>query len=142
MNLFIAYLKNQFGRKLTVPIFGVGITLIIIALFIGISDNPPGVGLAYLGISFLCFSMIHQWRSARDYWTLLAISVISFPVLILLHNIFDTVNTQIGTMPLGNQFLNGFAVIFFVGGVLIAPAVALVGIVGGLYYLIFKQHPN
>jgi hypothetical protein len=142
MNLFIGFLKSQFSRPKTSALFGIGITLLIIAVIIGVSDNPPGIGLAYLGISFVCFSMIHQWRSARHYWTLLAVSVISFPVLVLLHNIFDTINTQIGTIPLVNQLFGGFAVISFIGGVLIAPAVALVAVLGGLYYLLFKQHPN
>jgi len=134
----ISFIKAQFKRPFTPTLFGLGITLIVIALFIGISDNPPGVGLAYLGIAILCFSMIHHWRGARDFWTLLAVSVISFPVMVLLHNIFDTVNTQISPIPVLNQLLGGFSVIFFIGGVLIAPAVALVAIVGGLYYLIFK----
>ena len=133
-----AYLKQQFGRPTTGPLFGVGMVLILIALFIGISDNPPGVGLTYFGIVFICFSMIHHWRSARDFGVLLAVAVISFPVMVLIHNIFDTINDKIGMIPVLNQLLGGIAVISFVGGVLIAPAVAVIAIIGGLYYLIFK----
>ena len=134
----VKYIRTQYERSGTKQLLATGVILIVAALVIGISDNPPGVGLAYLGFSFLCFSMIHQWRSARDFGTMLAVSIISFPVMVLLHNIFDTINTQMGSIPVFNQLLGGFSVIFFVGGVVLAPAVALVGIVGGLYYLIFK----
>ena len=138
MPQLVAYLKQQFGRPTTGPLFGVGMVLILIALFIGISDNPPGVGLTYFGIVFICFSMIHHWRSARDFGVLLAVAVISFPVMVLIHNIFDTINTKIGVIPVVNQLLSGIAVISFVGGVLIAPAVVVVAILGGLFYLIRK----
>ena len=134
----VKYIRTQYERSGTKQLLATGVILIVAALVIGISDNPPGVGLAYLGFSFLCFIMIHQWRSARDFGTMLAVSIISFPVMVLLHNIFDTINTQMGSIPVFNQLLGGFSVIFFVGGVVLAPAVALVGIVGGLYYLIFK----
>ena len=136
MDTLLKFLKTQYERPGTKPLLAIGVSLILAALGIGISDNPPGVGLTYLGLAFLCFSMIHQWRSAREYGTLLAVSIISFPVMVLLHNIFDNINTQIGTIPVVNQFLGGFAVIFFVGGVFIAPAVALVGLLAGIFYLV------
>ena len=138
MDTLLKFLKTQYQRPGTKPLFAIGVILIGVALAIGISDHPPGVGLAYLGTAFLSFSMVHQWRSARDFGTLLAVSMISLPVMVLLHNIFDTINTQIGAIPIVNQLLGGFAVISFIGGVLVAPAVALVAIVGGLYYLVFK----
>ncbi|MBC8193966.1 MAG: hypothetical protein ISR87_09550 [Candidatus Marinimicrobia bacterium] len=138
VDTLLKFIKTQYERPGTKPLLAIGVILILAALGIGISDNPPGIGLTYLGITCLGFSLIHHWRSARDFGTLLAVSIISFPVMVLLHNIFDGINTQVGTIPVVNQFLNGFAVIFFIGGVLIAPAVALVAIVGGLYYLIFK----
>ena len=139
MDQFTTFLKDQFSRRQTGPLFGVGIALIIIAIFIGISDNPPGIGLTYLGLVFICFSMLHHWRNARDFGTLLAVAIISFPVMILIHNIFDTINTQIGVVPVVNQLLSGISVMAFVGGVLVAPAVSLVVTLGGLFYLL-KKH--
>lgn len=107
-------------------------------MILGISDNPPGVGLAYLGLIFVSLSMVHHWEKARDYGTMLAVSVISFPVLVLIHNIFDTINDKIGTVPVINQLLGGIAVIAFVLAVLVVPAVIVVSILGGLYKLIKK----
>jgi len=138
MTQIVAYLNKQFSRTLTAPLLGVGVAFMLIAFFIGISDNPPGVGLAYLGLACLCFSMVHHWRSARDFWTLLAVSVISFPVMVLIYNMFDTINAKIGMIPVLNQLLGGIAIISFAGGVLVAPAVALVALLGGIFYLIKK----
>lgn len=137
----VKYLRTQFERSGTKPLLVVGFILIMIALIIGISDNPPCIGLVYLGIALLAFSLIHHWRSARDYGTLLAVSVISFPLMVLLHNVCEMLNEQLGRVVVINQLLEGISVIFFIGAVLIAPAVTVVAILGGLYHLIFKRHP-
>ena len=133
------FLKTQFKRPGTIPPLFVGSILIVVALIVGISDNPPGVWLVYLGLIFLCFSLVHHWREAGRFGTLLAVAVISFPVLVLIHNIFDTLNDKIGNVPVVNQLFGGLAAISFIGGVLIAPAVVMVGVIGGLFYLIKKQ---
>ena len=139
MDQLITYLKIQFDRPRTGALFGTGAVLMAIGLIIGISDNPPGIGLTYLGLIFTGFSMVHHWEKARDYGTMLAISVISFPVMVLIHNIFDTINDQIGTVPVINQLLGGIAVIAFVLAVLVAPAVIVVSIFGGVFHLV-KKH--
>ena len=135
------FLKTQFKRPGTMPPLIVGSILIAVALIIGISDNPPGIWLVYLGVIFLSFSLVHHWREAGRFGTLLAVAVISFPVLVLLHNIFDTLNEKIGIIPVVNQLLGGLAAISFIGGVLISPAVVIVGVFGGLFYL-FKKQPK
>ncbi len=131
-------LRTQFERSGTKPLLALGFILIVAALIIGISDNPPGIALVYLGIALLVFSLIHHWRSARNFGTLLAVSVIGFPVMVLLHNIFEMLNEQLGPLLVASQLLEGLSVVFFIGAVLIAPAVVVVGILGGLYYLIFR----
>ncbi|MBC8377111.1 MAG: hypothetical protein H8E26_13780 [FCB group bacterium] len=141
MDTWLKFIKTQYNRPRTKLLLAMGAILMVSALGIGISDNPPGIGLTYFGIVLLCFSMLHHWRSARDFGTLLAVAIISFPVLVLIHNIFDAINTQIGVVPVVNQLLSGISVMAFITGVLVAPAVALVGILGGLFYLI-KKHPN
>lgn len=136
MNQIIDFLKIQINRKGTISLMVLGILLIIIAFIIGISGNPPGVGLALIGLALIAFSLVHHWTSPGDYGIMLAIAVISFPVLVLLHNIFDTLNQQISMIPVISQLLGGLAVICFVAGVLFAPAAAMVGLFAGLYHLI------
>jgi len=138
MNQMIEYLKQQFSRPRTAMLAGSGSALILIALIIGISDHPPGIALCYLGLCFIVLSLTHQWDRPRQYGTLLAVAVISFPVLVLLHNICDTINYQIGVIPVLNQLLGGIAVISFILAVFVVPAVVVVSVVGGLYRLIRK----
>jgi len=136
MDQLFAYLKSQVTKPLTKPLLGAGAVMIAASLGIGISDNPPGVALAYLGLGLVCLSMVHHWKTARDFGTLLAVSVISFPVLVLIHNIFDTLNDKIGTIPVVNQLFGGIAVISFILAVLVVPPLVVIGILGGLYRLL------
>ncbi|MBT3254265.1 MAG: hypothetical protein HN995_01835 [Candidatus Marinimicrobia bacterium] len=139
LDQIISFIKVQFKRPFTPMLFGLGTILIILALFIGISDNLPGITLVFLGVTFSSFSMIHHWREARLYGTLLAVSAISFPVLVLLHNIFDGINQQIGEIIVLNQLLEGLAVISFLAAIFLAPTGIVIGIFAGLFYLL-KKH--
>ena len=115
MNQIFSYLKEQFKRPKTIPLMGTGIVILVISSIVGISDNLPGIALAFVGLSILFYAFVHHWQEARQFGTLLAVAVISFPVLALLHNIFDGVNSQIGIIPVLNQLLTGLAVISFHG---------------------------
>ncbi len=136
MNQIIEILKTQINRPRTLPLLGSGLTLIVLALIIGINDNPPGVGLAYLGLILVAFSCTHHWREASRFGTLFAVAVISFPVLVLLHNIFETINENVGPIIVITQLFQGISVISFVGAVMVVPAAGMVGLLAGLFYLI------
>lgn len=138
VNQLIDYFKHQFHRPRTGVIAGIGIAFLLIASIIGISDHPPGIAMSYLGLFLLTLALTHHWDRPREYGTLLAVAAISFPVLVLLHNICDTINHQIGVIPVLNQLLGGIAVISFILAVFVVPAVVVVSVVGGLYRLIRK----
>lgn len=138
MDNFLPYLKDQFQKPQTRFLIVIGSALILISAILGISDNPTGIGLVYLGLILLAFSMVHHWEKAGDFGTLLAVSVISIPVMALIHNIFDTINDKIGSIPVVDQLLGGIAVISFILAVFVAPAVVIVSIFGGVYRLIRK----
>ncbi len=136
MNKIFVYLKNQLSIPHTIPASAAGILLLVIGLGMGISDNPPAIFLVYLGLVLLAFSMIHHWNTPGQYGTLFAVSVISFPVLVLIHNIFETLNANLGAIPVLSQLFSGISIIAFVGAVLIIPAVAAVAMVLGLYHFV------
>ncbi len=136
MDQFISFLKDQVKRPLTTPLLiAAGISLLI-ALILGISANPPGVAFMYLSATLLCASLVHHWQKPRHYGTLFAVAVISFPVLALIHNIFELLNGKIGSIIFINQMFDGISVIGFIGAVVLSPAAALVGMFMGLYYLL------
>ncbi len=82
------------------------------------------------------FAFVHHWRETRIFGTLFTVSIISFPVLVFLHNIFDGINQNIGTIPVLNQLLGGLAVISFLGAIFLAPAGLVIGLFAGLFYLV------
>jgi len=59
--------------KWTISLFVIGVSLIINASLIGISDNPPGIALLYGGIIFLFFAVLHPWKNQKKYWVLLLV---------------------------------------------------------------------
>jgi len=136
MSEIISYLKQQIKRPGSLQLIGAGLILLTIAAGIGIADNLPGVILALVGVTLNFFAFVHHWREAGQFGTLLAVSVISLPVLILLYNVFDTLNEQVGIVPVLNQFLEGLTVISFLGAVFLAPAGAVIGLFAGLFYLV------
>ncbi|MCF7808081.1 MAG: hypothetical protein K9M49_09855 [Candidatus Marinimicrobia bacterium] len=111
----------------------------MLAILIGIADNPPGIVLSYTGVCFITVAFVHHWREASAYGTLLAISVVSFPVFVLLHNIFKILIEKTGGVPVLDQLLFGFSVIFFLAAVFISPAGIVIGAIFGLYYLICNK---
>lgn len=138
MDLIVSLIKAQLKRPRSKELLSVGLVLIILAIIIGIADNPPGIILTYVGVFFVFLAFVHHWREAGVYGTLLAVAVVSFPVLILLHNIFDTLVDKTGGIPILDQLLFGFSVIFFLGAIFVAPVGIAIGVILGLYYLVFS----
>ena len=136
MDQIITFIKDQLKRPKTQPLLGAGTVLVTIALILGIADNLPGIFVAFIGLVLIVFAFVHHWREARIFGTLFAVSIISFPVLVLLHNIFDGINQNIGTIPVLNQLLEGLAVISFLGAIFLAPAGLVIGVFAGLFYLV------
>lgn len=135
MELLMYYLKNQLSRTGTKSLLGVGIALSLIAVSVGINDNLPGILLLFVGVISFFFAFVHHWKEAGQFGTLLAVSAISFPVLVLLHNIFDGLAGHLGPIPVLTQFLTGLSVISFFAAILLAPAGIVIGIFAGLFYL-------
>ena len=94
MDQILLFIKEQIKRPKTLPLVGSGSVLIIFALIMGIADNLPGIIVVFVGLIMIVFAGAHHWREARIFGTLFAVSLISFPVLVLLHNIFDGINQK------------------------------------------------
>ena len=48
------------------------------SLLVGVSDNPPGILLLYAGLTCLAGAWVWNWRSPREFWKLLLISLAGF----------------------------------------------------------------
>jgi nitroreductase len=125
--------KTQFITIWQWILIALGVGAGVGAVILGISDNPPGIILVYAAIVFWTGAWVWNWRSPREFWTLLGLAILSFPVGVVLHNLLyalGTVITKIPVLPGLVGFLEGF---FFIVAVLVVGPVAVVALIGGIY---------
>jgi len=99
------------------------------ASIIGISDNPPGIGLTYGAILCLIAAAVWRWRRPRSFLLLFAFSVVAFGVFVVAHNLFYGIGKSVDEAWI-ELLMEGLHVGAFLIAVLICPAGALVGLVG------------
>lgn len=139
MNDWLIIIQKQFKHPYSRLFAGFGLITLVIAIAIGIPDNPPGIILTYLASIFLVLTFVHHWREAGQFGTLLAVSVVSFPVLTLLHNVFEILHEKSGGIPVIDQLLSGLSLIFFLAAIFVSPVGIGIGTLLGLYFLIKKN---
>ena len=114
-------------------LFAAGILSGAIALVIGVSDNPPGIILLYIGLTSLAGAWVWNWTSPREFWILLLTSLAAFPVGVVLHNLFYALGTLVGGSLILSGLLGFLEGLFFLVAVMAVGPTALVGLVGGVY---------
>ena len=102
------------------------------ALLIGVSDNPPGIALVFLALTCLAVAWVWTWKTPREFWVLLGISLAAFPVGVILHNLFFALGTVASEIKILAGLFSFLEVIFFLVAVLAAGPTALVALAGGI----------
>ena len=102
------------------------------AAFLGISDNPPGIGLLYFAIASLTAAWVWKWRIPKEFWTLLGLAILSFPIGVVLHNLLYALGTIVSEIPLLAGLVGFFEAFFFIVAVMVAGPVAMVSLIGGI----------
>ncbi len=113
--------------------------LAIAAARLGISDNPPGILLAFLSIAAFVAALVHHWRRARPFGLLAGGSLAALAVLMALAILFDISAPKVGPGGL----LVGVLHVLSRGCLLAAmacPSALMVGVVGGLVMLVRERH--
>lgn len=108
----------------------------IAALVVGISDNPPGIALAFGSMTALVLVFVHPWRCAKQYALLLCASILGIVVFGVLHNVFEGVAGEAGSVRVLQVLLQGLGVVAFLLAVLVCPPAVLVSVVGSIVMLI------
>jgi hypothetical protein len=120
------------NRRVTPILCAAGGVVALGAVAVGISDNPPGIALAYLAVIALVLAFVHPWRSVRRFLFLILASVLGFVVFAVLHNLLDVIADSAGA----GGALRGVAEVLgaaaFLTALLLCPAALLVGTVGAL----------
>jgi nitroreductase len=108
------------------------LVLITTALLLGIADNLPGIVLLYVAVTCIAAAWTWNWKSPRDFWILLGISLAAFPAGVVLHNLLYALGTQVSGMQIISPLVEALEVIFFLLAVIVVGPVALVSIIGGI----------
>jgi uncharacterized membrane protein (UPF0136 family) len=109
--------------------------LALAAARLGISDNPPGIVLAFLSIAAFFAALAHGWRRARPFWLLACGALASLVVLSALTILFDISAAK--TEPGGPwaSVLRALSRVCMVAA-MACPSALLVGAVGGIVALV------
>jgi hypothetical protein len=139
-----AVMINSFStphnRIRTLILLIIGALATIAASVAGLSNNPPGVLLAFLAATAFVLVFVHTWRTSIPFVRLLYTSVLGFFAFGLLHNMFEAIATNIGGTGLQQNLLNGAGVFFFIITILFCPPGFLIGVIGAVFMFIRNRH--
>lgn len=131
--------SKRAGRLLTALLLLAAVALIAAGAALGISDNPPGLVLVYLGVAAAIVAWVHRWREPRSFLRLFYGAVIAFAVFALLHNLGYAVASVTELRWLRGVW-EALAAGAFVLAVVVAPAAFVVGLVGlGVAWLLGRR---
>jgi hypothetical protein len=126
--------------RLRLIFLGCAVALLAAALWVGISDNPPGIGLAFLSSVAVVLALTMGLRTPRQYVYLLLGSLLLFVVTAILHNVFEAAASVAGAAWLRSAG-EGVGVFFFLAAIFICPAGIAVGGVGTIAAMLRKRPP-
>jgi hypothetical protein len=122
--------SNSRSRRITLWLLGGTAVLTAAALWVGISDNLPGIVLLYGAGLTLVLAETHRWRSAKKFGLLLLGAVIGFFVLAAVHNFAEVGADRIADVAVIPLILTFISVVGFIAAVIICPMAGLVGALG------------
>ncbi len=109
-----------------------GLIMLVSAGFLGIADHPPGIALLMGGIACLAGIFIWHWRSPKLFWMLAGVTILAFPVGVLLHNLLYALGTVVSRPAIITGLIEFLGVGFFLIAVVLVPPVLFVSLVGGI----------
>jgi hypothetical protein len=109
-----------------------GAVLALAAVIVGIGDNPPGILLLFLAATTFILAFTHAWQTARQYRRLLYASVPTMPLLVILHELFETLGAGAGRPTVTGRLLESAGDAFFFLAVFLCPVAILVALFGAL----------
>lgn len=126
----IAALASPVNRRRTLILLAIGLLFALAGAIVGVSDNPPGIALAFGSAGALVLAFTHPWRTFGPWFRLFVASLLGFVASALLHNVFEALAGLPATPGLLRAPFNVFGVIFFLLAVLAAPPAIVIGVIG------------
>ncbi len=132
-------MKDETRARAVQALAGSGLLAAVAGLLLGINDNLPGILLLYAGLLSVALGLLLRWKRAHRGRLFFLSGLISFPVMVVLHNVGEAV-AGMPTLPgLLVWPLQAIAVVSFFLAVLIAPVLMLSGLIGWLFELFAQR---
>ena len=136
----IEALSTHHNRVVTVVFLAIAAVLAAAAGIVGISDNPPGILLAYGAAAALVLAFVHPWRRSRQFRYLLYASVLGLVVFAVVHNVFEVVAGRMDGPGFVVAVLQWIGVAAFLIAVLVCPPAIIIAVVGEVVMDIRNRH--
>ena len=122
------------------PFLACAVTLLAAAVLVGISDNPPGILLAFASSIVVVLALTMGWHHPRKHFYLFVGSTLAFAVTAVLHNVFEAAASVAG-VPWLKAAGEAIGVTFFLVAIFLCPAGIVVGAIGGIASLLKRKPP-
>jgi hypothetical protein len=122
------------------PFLACAVVLLAAAMLVGISDNPPGILLAFASSIVVVLALTMGWHHPRKHFYLFAGSALAFVVTAVLHNVFEAAASVAGA-PWLKAAGEAIGAVFFLIAIFLCPAGILVGAVGGIASMLRRKRP-
>jgi biotin transporter BioY len=114
--------------------------LTLVAVVVGINDNPPGTLMAFIAALALILAFVHPWRTARKFTFLLLASVLGLVLFIILNITLDSIVQNPATSDAVRNLIESPAnEALTVTFAMLLPAAFLVGAIGAVIMLISNR---
>lgn len=132
----IEALSTPHNRILTIVFLAICCASATSAVVVGISDNPPGILLAFGAAVVFVLAFVHPWRTAKQFRRLLYAALLGLVISAILHNLFEALAGKFASAGMFQIMVQGVGVAAFLIAILICPTAIVVGLVGLLVMFI------
>ena len=132
----IEVLSTPHNRILTIVFLAIGCASATSAVVVGISDNPPGILLAFGAAAAFVIAFVHPWRTVKQFRRLLYVALLGLVIFAILHTLFEAIAAKFTGAGVFQNILQGIGVATFLIAVLICPPAIVVGAIGMLVMFI------
>ena len=130
---------NESSRqKSNLVILAVAVSLVIVGFILSSICNLLAVTLIYSGVVIGVITYIHCWRDPLSFLILIGLSIVGFPVFVVLHNAFYAFGEISKNIFLLKNIFEILHALFFIIAVVICPTGLFIGIIGLLLTLLMR----
>jgi len=126
----LQFWSRPVDRARSVVLVGICLVAAVAALVVGVSDNLPGILLAFAAGAALVLAFVHPWRTQKHFLFLAGGSLFGLVVFAILYGLLEAAARMMAGLSLVHLLLEGLAAAAFLVAFLLCPPAIVVGLVG------------